>query len=154
MAMSLPDFHLAPDPLAWRRRSGELTWRIATAEDMETLKRVHLRDGGRINPSALPDLDERPVLLTLAAEDEHGQVVYGAYIEAIAHIRAIGVHKHGLNSLLGLKDMFVGFLRAAGFRMVKVNFKRHMTFTVRPLLVKEGFVEEDQQGPNFQYRLR
>jgi hypothetical protein len=141
-------------PLDWRRRSYDLTWRIARPEDMETLRTLHRRDGGRINPSVLPNLEEPPVLVALVAEDEHGEIVYGAYVEAIAHIRAIGVHRHGLESLIGLKSALASFLRAAKFRMVKVNFRRQMTFAVRPLLIQEGFVEEDQQGPNFAYRLR
>lgn len=118
------------------------------------LRELHARDGGRINPSILPALDEKPVLLTLVGENEHGEVVYGAYIESVAHIRAIGVHRAGLRSLLGLAPVFRGFLRAAGFRMVKINFRRQLTFAVRPILVEAGFDPEDGQGPNFQYRLR
>lgn len=145
---------MAVDPLEWRRKCGELTWRIATPEDIEKLRAIHGLHAGRVNPPMLPELDEQPVILTLAAEDEHGKVVFGAYVEVVAHIRAIGVHRNGLSSLLGLKDMFVSFLRAAGFRMVKINFKRPMTFAVRPLLKEAGFDEEDQQGPNFHYLLR
>lgn len=140
-------------PLDWRKRSLELTWRIATPEDMDALRELNAR-GSRVNPSALPNLEEPPVLVTLVAEDEYGTIVYGAYVEAVAHIRAIGVHRHGLESLLGLKGLFVSFLRAAHFRMVKVNFRRQLTFAVRPLLEREGFVAEDEQGPNFQFGLR
>lgn len=142
------------DALDWNKRSLDLTWRIATPEDIVNLRELHARDGGRINPSILPALDEAPVLLTLAALDENGKVVYGAYIENVAHIRAIGVHKHGLMSLLGLKRMLGSFLVGAGFRMCKINFRRQMTFSVRPLLEAAGFVAEDGQGPNFQYLLR
>lgn len=142
------------NPFDWRQRSGPLTWRIATPPDIEILRDIQAHADSRINPSMLPDLDQKPVLLTMVAENEHGEVVYGAYIENVAHIRAIGVHKAGLRSLLGLKPMLRGFLRAAGFRMVKINFRRQLTFAVRPLLVEAGFDAEDEQGPNFQYMLR
>jgi len=142
------------DPKHWRHRSIDLTWRLATPADLPRLAELHKKTGKRLNDSTLPDLLTPPVLLALVAEDEHGTIAYGAYVENVAHIRAIGAHRHGLASLLGLRRMFHAFLAGAGFRMAKVNFKRQLTGAVRKPLEDAGFVAEDGQGPNFQFLLR
>jgi hypothetical protein len=121
--------------------------------DDDKLREIHAQKGRRLNDSELPNLFAAPVRLTLVGEDEHGEIVYGAYVENVAHIRAIGVHRNGLRSLLGLRSVFVAFLRSAGYRLCKINFKRQMTAAVRGPLIEAGFRPEDKQGPNFTFRL-
>ena len=138
----------------YRRKTGSLTWRLATPEDVPRIR--HL---GKIMERFLglkqdfPDMFARPVLLCLVAENEAGQIVDGLYIEAKAEILKINCTARGYAGMEEIKDDLQNWLKGIGFRYANIVAPRKIKGKMLPQLKRMGFWEIGSRFSHWMRRL-
>ena len=128
----------------YRKTTGELTWRLATPDDLPRIRKMrntterllHQRQDqiGLFSP---------PVLLTLVAENEHGKIIEALYVESIVEIRKISCTTSGLEETAGLEADLYQWLRGIGFKQAIINTNHGLRERMRPVLEKLGFKCQD-----------
>jgi hypothetical protein len=116
-----------------------LTWTATTPEDIpELMKCVRFLER-YCGPQGVPSLFQWPVILSLVARDEQGEIVDGCYIEMIAEIAKLGFTKEGVEDFLDLKPSLVGFMRAKKIRVAQVHARKRIAGFLAPIYDRIGF---------------
>jgi hypothetical protein len=114
---------------------GDITWRAATFDDVPDILRIWKTTERILGPQDKPMLFARPVLLTLVAETDAGEIVDALYLEATVDITKIGCSRLGFDGALPLAEDLRSWLRGRGYRMaritVPVKLRRKMAGVLR-----------------------
>jgi len=124
----------------YRRRTGELTWRLAKKEDepaIENLRVVSERFLGR--KQSAPNLFERPILIALVAEDKSGAVVDLVYAEAQVEIVKVACTKQGFKEAWILEKDLRDWLKARGFKKAIIRTTHRLKHAMSDALHWAGF---------------
>lgn len=124
----------------YRKRTGQLTWRLATRDDLpaiEKLRGVSERFLGRIQ--ANPDLFRPPILIALVAEDKEGRIVDLLYVEAQVEIVKMACTNQGFKEAWRLDEDLRGWLKGRGFQKVIIRTTRRLKQAMAATLEWAGF---------------
>ncbi len=103
----------------WTKKTGLLTWRLATPDDLPSIRRLrNISERFMGMPQRDTPLFSMPVLLTLVAENENGKIVDCLYLEAQVELVKMGCSAESLIELAGLEEDLSGWLRSIGIRTV------------------------------------
>lgn len=128
----------------YRRCTGKLTWRLATPEDLPSIRRIRGATERFLHQrQSQIDLFSPPVLLTLVAENEHGKVVDALYVQSIVEISKIACAGTGFEETAGLEEDLLAWLVGIGFRQAIINTNHTLRERMRPVLEKLGFNCQD-----------
>jgi hypothetical protein len=124
----------------YRKTTGELTWRVATPEDLpRILKLRKIMDRFLGQKQDDPLLFSRPVLLCLVAENRDGLVVDGLYVEAKVEILKLNCTERGFRETAALVDDLYPWLKALGFRFANVVVTNRLADRMGATLKACGF---------------
>lgn len=141
---------MAIDWQTWRHVDGAVTWRMAEKADRGALFKLRRAMEARLGKQDNPDLFESPVMLCLVAEDEHGTIVDGIYIEAVAEVTKLSLSPHGYS----LTPILASFLAARKIRVGRVTIPRKLRRLMRPMLELMGLDCVDDQLSHFAYKIQ
>jgi hypothetical protein len=108
--------------LDWSHETANgLTWRMMRIEDAPRVLDLWAEMDRKLGRQDKPNLFALPVLLTLVAEDEAGDIVTALYGEAVVDLTLIGMDRRAMESTAELTRPLGGFLRSQwGIRAVRV----------------------------------
>lgn len=99
-----------------------ITWRLATPDDMGSIRRIRgISERLRGVPQRKPNLFEKPVLLALVAENEHGRIIDAVYVEMQVEVVKIGLSASGMIESAAIEPDLTQWLRDLNFRTVLVT---------------------------------
>lgn len=133
--------------VAWkdyRRRTGELVWRLATPEDqpaIDKLRKASERFLGREQSN--PDLFRTPVLIALVAEDKSGAVVDLIYAEAQVEIVKVACSREGFKESWMLEKDLRDWLKSRGFNKAIIRVTHRLKHVMSDALTWAGFRSHD-----------
>jgi hypothetical protein len=127
----------------WRLSVDGLTWRVAGKEDAEAIADVLLLESRKHGPADIPNLFDKPVLLTLVAEDENGVIVDGVYIEAVAEVIKFATDRRAFAAHDALLPVIGGFLQERGLRIAQMTTLKRWANAMAPALERLGFKRQD-----------
>ena len=103
----------------WTKKTGKLTWRPATPQDLPAIRRlINISERFLHQPQRNPALFSMPVLLTLVAENERGKIVDCLYAEAQVELVKMACSPESLIELPLLEEDLSTWLRSIGIRAV------------------------------------
>ena len=110
----------------WTKRTGKLTWRLATPVDLPAIRRLrNVSERFFGQPQRDPSLFAMPVLLTFVAENERGKIVDCVYVEAQCELVKMACSPESLTELAGLEEDLSKWLRSIGIRAVLATTVAH-----------------------------
>lgn len=129
----------------YRRRTGELTWRAATPDDMPAIERLRVVSERLLHrKQAAPNLFETPVLLALVAEDKSGAIVDLVYAEAQVEIVKVACSRQGFKEAWVLEQDLRHWLKARGFRKAIIRTTHRLKHAMSDALQWAGFRSHDK----------
>ena len=112
----------APLNESWRgyhRTTGKLQWRLATPDDLPAIRRLRTVSERLLGMAPRnPALFSSPVLRTLGAENETGNVVDCIYVEAQVELVKMSCSEESLREMAGLEEDISTWLRKIGIKTV------------------------------------
>lgn len=137
----------------WRfQTSNGYTWRLARAEELPLIEDLWCVQESVIGKQDKPDLFNIPVVLTLVAENEAGEIVEALYAEAVVEFTSIGAERGALRSVNELFPHLRRFCGDRSLRVARVNVPRGIARMVRKFL--PGLVQLDEELSQFVFRIR
>jgi len=128
----------------YRKRTGELTWRLATPDDIPAIRRLRNATERLLHtPQGANSVFSLPVLLALVAEDDNGKVVDVIQVEAQLEIIKQSCNSVGFHEAAGLKDDLAAWARALGFKTARITLQTRFRETMKAVLYAAGFRCED-----------
>jgi hypothetical protein len=128
----------------YRRTTGKLTWRLATSDDLPRIRKMrNATERFLRQKQSQIGLFSPPVLLTLVAENEQGNIVDAAYVQAVVELCKITCNDVGFEETAGLAEDIFTWLRGIGFKQAIINTNHGLRERMRPILEKVGFKCED-----------
>ncbi len=127
----------------WRLEASGLVWRVALPEDAEGLEALTAMTDARYGQQDRPDFFEKPVLLTLVAEDASGVIVDGLYIELVADITKLTSNRNGFAAYPLLLPVIGGFLESRHVRVAQMSVLQRWTAAMAISLKKMGMMRTD-----------
>ena len=124
----------------YERRTGALTWRIATPADLPAIRRLRSvveRFLGK--PQRSLSLFEKPVLLALVAENANGKIVDAVCVEMAVEIIKVSCTEKGAEEVAALEDDLYHWLRDLGFQTVWAATMPRMKSRMAVLFERVGF---------------
>ena len=128
----------------YRKTTGKLTWRLATADDLPKIRRIrNISERFLHQRQSQISLFSPPVLLTLVAENEHGKIVECLYIQSVVEISKISCTEAGFEETAGLEADLYQWLRGMGFKTATIRTRKSLKEKMRVVLEHLGFHCED-----------
>lgn len=131
----------------WRgysRKTGTLTWRLAQPSDLPAIRKLrNIAERFLGCPQKNPRLFDMPVLLTLVAENEKGQIVDALYVEAQVELVKIACRARGFEESAGLEEDLSHWLRSIGIRTVLATTPPKLKDRMRGVFEALGFRLQD-----------
>jgi hypothetical protein len=128
----------------YRRCTGKLTWRLATPDDLPSIRKMrNISERFLHQKQSQIGLFSPPVLLTLVAENERGKIVDCLYVQSIVEISKISCTEAGFEETAGLEADLYAWLREIGFKQAIINTNHGLREWMRPVLEKLGFTCKD-----------
>lgn len=124
----------------YKRRTGALTWRVATPEDLPAIDRLRVvseRFLGR--EQSAPDLFKPPILLALVAEDKSGAIVDLVYAEAQVEIVKVACTRQGFKEAWILEQDLSHWLKVRGFKKAIIRTTHRLKHAMCDALLGAGF---------------
>lgn len=129
----------------WCKSTGSLTWRVAVREDQPAIDKLREASERLLNEKQkTPDLFNRPVLLTLVAEDRQGNLVEALYLEVQVEVIKIGCSSVALVETAGLEANLYAWLRGLGFKTATIRTRKSLKEKMSTVLEFLGFRCEDE----------
>lgn len=138
----------------YSKKTGRLTWRLATADDLLAMRRIKnvterfLNQRQKVSP-----LLSSPVLLTLVAENEKGKVVDVLYVEAQVEICKMACTQAGFEETTGLAEDLHEWLKGVGFKSANIKMNLNLKETMAPQMKELGFTCVDDRFSHWQIDL-
>jgi hypothetical protein len=152
-SMSVIAFPKRITGLEWRHRaSNGYTWRLALPEDLPRIRELWAAQEAKIGPQDRPDLFEMPVVLTLVAENEHGEVVEALYGEVTIEWTSVGIERAALRTVAELFPYLRKFCGDRTLRLARVNVPRRIAGMMRKFL--PSLKQIDEEVAQFVFRIR
>lgn len=124
----------------YRRRTGTLTWRLATSNDLQAVRRLrNITERFIGKPQRGVSLFEKPVLLALVAENEQGKIVDTVYVEMQVEIVKVAATRKGMEEGAVLEDDIEMWLRDLGFKTVWATTMNRLKGNMTPTFMRLGF---------------
>lgn len=125
----------------YKRVTGELSWRLATPDDLPAIRRLRNVAERFLNkPQRNPGLFERPVLLALVAENSRGKIVDLVYVEAQVEIVKMALTAVGFQESIALEEDLAPWLRGLGFKTAIVTTNQTLKGKMEQRLKSAGFM--------------
>lgn len=124
----------------WRVEHEGLVWRVALPRDSEGMLRLLERVEQRFGPVDRPDPFSPPVLVTIVAENELGEIVDGLYVELVAEIVKFSDSRRAFSAYPLLLPHIGALLQARKVRIAQMFVRTRWERVMRPALMKMGFV--------------
>lgn len=128
----------------YRRRVGDLTWRLATVEDIPEILRLWRVTDRLLGPQDKPMLFASPVLLTLVAEDGGGKIVDALYCEAVLDVTKIGCSRAGFDGAEVIVEDLRQWAARRSFRLARIAIPRALIGAMESVLRRFGFACADE----------
>lgn len=129
----------ADDWRDWRLEHAGLTWSVALPEDIEAIDALLDREEAKFGRQDRPNLFEPPVMITLVAKNEAGEIVDGLSIELVAEIGKLTTNREGFSAYPKLLPHIGGFLQARGVRVAQMAVASRRVPAMQPMLEEMGF---------------
>jgi hypothetical protein len=129
-------FGVAMIDLNWRLKTANgLTWRMMRIEDAPRVVDLWREMDRKLGKQDSPNLFALPVLVTLVAEDELGEIVEALYGEAVIDLTLIGCDRRAMASTVELTGPLGSFLKSQwNIRAVRVLVPRRLRAGMKRLL--------------------
>jgi hypothetical protein len=123
----------------YRRRVGDLTWRLATIDDIPDILRLWRVTERLLGKQDKPMLFAPPVLLTMVAENDQGEIVDAFYCEAVIDVTKIGCSRSGFEGCEVLIEDLRQWARHRSFRLARIAIPTKLKNLMAATLKKFGF---------------
>ena len=138
----------------YRKTTGTLTWRLATPDDLPAIRRLrNISEWFLKQPQRNPTLFDLPILLTIVAENQRGQIVDALYVEAQIELVKMACTAKGFEESAGLEEDLSRWLKDIGFKTVHLTTPLNLKEKMRAIAEKLGFKCQDDLFSYWKRRL-
>jgi hypothetical protein len=137
----------------YRRRAGDLTWRLATVEDIPDILKLWRTTEKLLGKQDKPMLFAPPVLLAMVAEDDHGKICDAFYCEAVLDVTKIGCSRRGFEGSEVIVEDLRKWAARRSFRLARIAIPKKLAGVMAATLKLFGFSCVDDNLSHWARRL-
>lgn len=123
----------------YRRKVGDLTWRLATIDDIPEILALWRVTDRLLGKQDKPMLFAPPVMLTMVAEDDAGKIVDALYCEAVLDVTKIGCSRAGFDGAEAVVEDLRKWAAHRSFRLARIAIPRRLLGAMEGVLRRFGF---------------